>query len=195
MKRRASHTHGGRVLRRQLHVTPPCPWGPSSQRAVTQFNLQTPRVRKIVQNLAFNEIKYHADLEKQYGEQPPIKCLPSQLNQDFMNLKVNAAHAMGAQRGKITLRTGTDKDTVWIEVEDNGSGIGPEIRDRIFDPFFTTKAIGKGTGLGLSLAYGIIKKHNGHIELDSEPGRGSTFRVILPQRHTGSLSTQTAALP
>jgi phosphoglycerate-specific signal transduction histidine kinase len=71
-----------------------------------------------------------------------------------MNLVVNAAHAMGEQRGRITLRTGSDSAAeVWIEVEDNGGGIAPEHLSRIFDPFFTTKAVGKGTGLGLSLAY------------------------------------------
>ncbi|WP_417070905.1 ATP-binding protein [Niveibacterium terrae] len=139
-------------------------------------------------NIAFNEIKYRADVEKEYGELPQVECLPSQLNQVFMNLMVNAAHAMGEMRGKITLRTGicVDAQSVWVEIADNGSGIPAEIRDRIFDPFFTTKPIGKGTGLGLSLAYGIIKKHNGRIELDSEPGRGSTFRIILPVHHAAS---------
>lgn len=133
-------------------------------------------------NIAFNEIKYRADVIKEYGDLPQVECLPSQLNQVFMNLMVNAAHAMGENRGRITLRTGqaADAQSVWIEVADNGSGIPAEIRDKIFDPFFTTKPIGKGTGLGLSLAYGIISKHGGRIELDSETGRGSTFRIVLP---------------
>lgn len=135
-------------------------------------------------NIVSNEVKYKADVVKEYGDIPDIECLPSQINQVVMNLVVNAAHAIGEQRGKITLRTGADPDSVWIEVADTGAGIAPDILSRIFDPFFTTKAIGKGTGLGLSLAYGIVQKHEGRIEVDSEPGRGTTFRITLPIRHT-----------
>jgi signal transduction histidine kinase len=87
---------------------------------------------------------------------------------------------MGEERGRIVVRTGTHGDRVWIEVEDNGSGIPKEIVTRIFDPFFTTKPIGKGTGLGLSLSYGIVQKHGGRITVDTEFGRGSVFRVTLP---------------
>jgi signal transduction histidine kinase len=72
---------------------------------------------------------------------------------------------------------------VWVEIADDGAGIPKELLPRIFDPFFTTKPIGSGTGLGLSLSYGIIQKHNGKIEVDSEPGRGTTFRITLPIRH------------
>ncbi|MBI2308606.1 MAG: PAS domain S-box protein [Rhodocyclales bacterium] len=131
-------------------------------------------------NIVNNEIKYKADVVKEYGALPDIECLPSQLNQVFMNLLVNAAHAMGAERGTITVRTGVAGDKVWVEIVDTGSGIPPEVRQRIFDPFFTTKPIGKGTGLGLSLSYGIVQKHHGTIEVVSEPGRGSTFRITLP---------------
>ncbi|MET3131548.1 two-component system NtrC family sensor kinase [Oxalobacteraceae bacterium GrIS 1.11] len=133
-------------------------------------------------NIVSNEVKYKADVVKQYGEIPDIECLPSQINQVVMNLVVNAAHAIGEQRGKITLRTGLSGEQVWLEVSDTGSGIARENLSRIFDPFFTTKAIGKGTGLGLSLAYGIVQKHQGTIEVDSEPGRGTTFRITLPIR-------------
>jgi len=132
-------------------------------------------------NVVWNELKYKAEVVKEYGELPPVECLPSQLNQVFMNLLVNAAHAI-AERGTITLRTGTAGDEVWIEVADTGSGIPPENLGRIFDPFFTTKPVGKGTGLGLSLSYGIMQKHHGRIEVTSEPGRGTTFRVVLPGR-------------
>ncbi len=96
---------------------------------------------------------------------------------------VNAAHAIGEQRGRITIRTGQAGDTVWIEVADNGSGMTPETVSRIFDPFYTTKPVGKGTGLGLSLAYGIIQKHQGRIDVESEPGKGSCFRLTLPVHH------------
>ncbi len=131
-------------------------------------------------NIVNNEIKYKADVVREYGALPPVECLPSELNQVFMNLMVNAAHSIGAQRGTITLRTGTAGSEVWVEVEDNGSGIAPEHLKRIFDPFFTTKPVGKGTGLGLSLSYGIVKKHGGRIEVTSELGRGTGFRVSLP---------------
>ena len=132
-------------------------------------------------NIVSNEVKYKADVVKEYGAIPDIKCLPLQINQVVMNLVVNAAHAIGPERGTITVRTGTTgPDQVWLEVQDNGSGIAPEVLSRIFDPFFTTKAVGKGTGLGLSLAYGIVQKHGGRIEVDSTPGQGSRFRVLLP---------------
>jgi PAS domain S-box-containing protein len=135
-------------------------------------------------NIVNNEVKYKADVVKEYGDIPDIECLPSQLNQVIMNLLVNAAHAMGDQHGKITIRTGAEGDNIWIDVADNGHGIPKEIQSRIFDPFFTTKPIGKGTGLGLSLSYGIVQKHRGRIELQSEVGKGTTFRITLPIRHT-----------
>jgi two-component system NtrC family sensor kinase len=134
-------------------------------------------------NIVNNEIKYKADVVKLYGEIPDIECLPSELNQVFMNLLVNAAHAIQAERGTITIRTGTEADNVWVEVEDNGGGIAKENLGRIFDPFFTTKAVGKGTGLGLSLSYGIVKKHFGQIDVFSEVGAGTRFRVTLPVHH------------
>jgi two-component system NtrC family sensor kinase len=131
-------------------------------------------------NIVANEIKYSADVVKEYGEVPDIECLSSQINQVVMNLVINAAHAIGPERGQITLRTGSEDGQVWFSVADTGCGIAPEHRSRIFDPFFTTKPVGKGTGLGLSLTYGIVKTHGGSIEVDSEVGRGTTFRVTLP---------------
>lgn len=132
-------------------------------------------------NIVWNELKYKADVVKEYGNLPEVECLPSQLNQVFMNLLVNAAHAIESH-GTITLRTGQAGEQVWVEVSDTGKGIAPENLGRIFDPFFTTKPVGTGTGLGLSLSYGIVKKHHGHIEVDSTPGEGTTFRVWLPVR-------------
>ena len=134
-------------------------------------------------NIVANEIRYKAEVVKEYGPLPEVECLPSQLNQVFMNLLVNSAHAMGEERGRITIRSGVEGEKVWLEFSDTGSGIPEEIRQKIFDPFFTTKPVGKGTGLGLSLSYGIIQKHNGHIEVRSEVGRGSTFRITLPVKH------------
>ena len=131
-------------------------------------------------NVVWNELKYKAEVVKEYGHVPAVRCIPSQLNQVFMNLLVNAAHAIN-ERGRITLRTNADEHWVWVEVEDTGSGIKPEHLDRIFDPFFTTKPVGKGTGLGLSLSYQIAQKHGGRIEVKSEIGKGSTFRVMVPR--------------
>ena len=130
-------------------------------------------------NIVNNEIKYKANVIKEYGELPEVECLSSQLNQVFMNLLVNAAHAI-EQRGTITIRTGQQGDEVWVDIADTGKGIAPEHIKKIFDPFFTTKPVGKGTGLGLSLSYSIIQKHHGRIEVQSEIGKGTTFRVWLP---------------
>ncbi len=131
-------------------------------------------------NIVNNEIKYKAKVVKEYGTLPEIECLPSQLNQVFMNLLVNASHAIEAQ-GTITVRTGADESSLWVSVSDTGSGIAPENLKRIFEPFFTTKPVGKGTGLGLSLSYSILQKHGGRLEVESELGRGTTFRITLPR--------------
>jgi signal transduction histidine kinase len=132
-------------------------------------------------SIAINEIKYKAQLHREYGGIPDIECLPSQLNQVFLNLLVNAAQAIDEQ-GDIWVRTGADQDQVWVDICDNGCGIKPEHIGRVFDPFFTTKPVGQGTGLGLSMSYGIVQKHGGHIEIDSTVGQGSRFRVLLPQK-------------
>lgn len=132
-------------------------------------------------NIVWNEIKYKADIVKEYGGIPPVECLGSQMNQVFMNLLVNAAQAIESH-GTITIRTGMADERVWIEIADTGKGIPLEIQKRIFDPFFTTKPVGKGTGLGLSLAYSIVEKHHGQLEVMSEPGRGSSFRLAIPLR-------------
>lgn len=130
-------------------------------------------------NIVNNEIKYKAKIVKEFGCLPEVKCLPHQLNQVFMNLLVNAAHAI-EKEGVITLRTGTENDHAWVEISDTGNGIAPEHQSKIFDPFFTTKPVGKGTGLGLSVSYSIIKKHQGEIQLTSQLGQGTTFRIVLP---------------
>ncbi len=129
--------------------------------------------------IVHNEIKYKAEVVKTYGAIPDVECLLSQLNQVFMNLLVNAAHAI-QERGIITVRTGRKEEEVWVEITDTGQGIPPENLQKIFDPFFTTKPVGKGTGLGLSVSYGIVQKHHGRMEVQSEVGKGSAFRVWLP---------------
>lgn len=143
-------------------------------------------------NIVNNEIKYKADVVKHYGALPEVQCLPSELNQVFMNLLVNAAHAITAERGTITISTGVEGPNVWVEVADTGAGIAQENLKRIFDPFFTTKPVGKGTGLGLSLSYGIVQKHSGRMEVHSELGVGTRFRITLPIQHEEA-ATQPAA--
>jgi signal transduction histidine kinase len=130
-------------------------------------------------NIVNNEIKYKADVVKKYGVIPDVECLSSQLNQVFMNMLVNASQAIEV-RGTITISTGQQNDEVWVDISDTGKGIAAEHIKKIFDPFFTTKPVGKGTGLGLSLSYGIIQKHHGRIDVHSEVGKGTTFRLWLP---------------
>ena len=131
-------------------------------------------------NVAWNEIKYKADVVKEYAGVPELYCLPSQINQVFLNLLINAAHAIEG-KGTIIVRTGHDEKIVWVEIEDNGCGIAPAHLDHIFEPFFTTKPVGKGTGLGLSIVYGIVQGHRGTIAVKSEVGKGTVFRVALPR--------------
>jgi signal transduction histidine kinase len=130
-------------------------------------------------NIVWNELKYKCEVKKEYGDLPQIACLPGQLNQVFMNLLVNAAQAIES-KGLITLRTGREKELVWIEMEDTGKGIAPEHLGHIFDPFFTTKPVGQGTGLGLSVSYSIIEKHHGRFKVSSTIGQGTKFSIWLP---------------
>jgi two-component system NtrC family sensor kinase len=130
-------------------------------------------------NIVWNELKYKTTVKKEYGALPQTRCYPQQLNQVFMNLLVNAAHAIDKQ-GVITLRTWHQDGSVFASVSDTGMGISDNNLSRIFEPFFTTKAVGKGTGLGLSITYDIVKKHKGDITVLSEPGKGSTFTVKIP---------------
>ncbi len=133
-----------------------------------------------------SQIGKAAEVSKRYGQLPAIECLPSALNQVFMNLLVNAAHAIGPGRGQISISTGVDGALAWIEIADTGCGIAEDVLPSIFDPFFTTKPIGKGTGLGLSLSYGIVQNHHGRIEVRSALGQGTAFRVMLPLRQQAS---------
>ena len=130
-------------------------------------------------NVVMSEIRYKADVVRQFGTLPKVECMPAQLNQVFMNMLVNATQSI-AEHGTITLRSGCSGDQVWISIADTGKGIPPELMTRIFDPFFTTKPVGKGTGLGLSVSYGIIEKHGGRIEVESVLGQGTTFTIRLP---------------
>lgn len=130
--------------------------------------------------VVWNELKYKTTVNKVFAGLPQLVCHPFQLNQVFMNLLVNAGQSIDT-KGTITLRTGYDDAWLWVEIEDTGKGIKPENLARIFDPFFTTKPVGKGTGLGLSMAYGIVKKHGGRIDVRSQVGQGTCFKVWLPR--------------
>ncbi|MBB4132119.1 MULTISPECIES: ATP-binding protein [unclassified Xanthomonas] len=133
-------------------------------------------------NIIWNELKYKVTLERNYAELPLVECLPSELNQVYMNMLLNAGQAI-VERGTITVTTGRDEaENVWIQFQDSGAGIAPDLLQRIFDPFFTTKPVGSGTGLGLSISYGIINKHHGRIDVESTPGQGASFRIVLPVR-------------
>ena len=134
-------------------------------------------------NIVWNELKYKVELLKHYGDIPAVECLPSQLNQVFMNILVNAGHAIEG-RGQITIETRVEGDFVYVSIADTGKGIAPEHLPRVFEPFFTTKAVGQGTGLGLSISYGIVRKHGGDIDVRSEIGAGTTFIVRLPVRQS-----------
>ncbi|MEI7843780.1 MAG: GAF domain-containing protein [Gallionellaceae bacterium] len=142
-------------------------------------------------NIVWNELKYKCQIHKEYGNLPEVYCMPSQINQVFLNLLVNAGQAIET-KGDITIRSGASNDEVWIEVEDTGKGIEPENIRRIFDPFFTTKPVGKGTGLGLSLTYGIMQKHKGRIEVKSEVGKGTIMRMYLPVKPADTPAEQKA---
>lgn len=129
--------------------------------------------------LVEHELKNRIEVIKQYGDLPEINCYPNQLNQVFMNLFVNAAHAI-EDKGVIKIKTFSNDKHVYIEISDTGKGIRKENLNKIFDPGFTTKSRGIGTGLGLSISYNIIKKHNGDIKVASEVGRGTVFTITLP---------------
>ncbi|HEX6834507.1 MAG TPA: ATP-binding protein [Rudaea sp.] len=136
-------------------------------------------------NIVWNELKYKARIVKNYDELPPVRCIPSELNQVFLNVLVNAGQAI-EHNGIITISTMVEGDYVVVAIGDDGVGIPEAMLPRIFDPFFTTKPVGKGTGLGLSISYGIIKKHGGSIEVSSASGQGTLFRILLPIRPPAS---------
>lgn len=129
--------------------------------------------------LVWNEIKYKCEIEKDFGELPAMWCWPGQLRQVFVNIIVNAAHAI-EEKGTISLNTRSDEDNIYIEISDSGTGIDEEKIDKIFDPFFTTKEVGSGTGLGLYICHGIITKHQGTIAAANNPDGGAKFSISLP---------------
>ncbi|MEO0336938.1 MAG: ATP-binding protein, partial [Pseudomonadota bacterium] len=131
-------------------------------------------------HLLTGELKNRIQVVEEFSGIPEVTCYPSQLNQVFMNILSNAAQAIEGE-GTITIRTKEmSAGQVSVEIEDTGKGMDDETRVKIFDPFFTTKGLGTGTGLGLSISYGVIQKHNGEIKVESEPGNGTKFTILLP---------------
>jgi signal transduction histidine kinase len=134
-----------------------------------------------------NEYKYVAEVESEFGEIPYVVCHIGDLNQVFLNLLVNASHAIydvvkdSGDKGLIRVKTRQEGDAVVIEISDSGCGIPRELYDKIFDPFFTTKEVGRGTGQGLAIARNIVvEKHRGALTFQSQPGQGTTFFIRLP---------------
>jgi signal transduction histidine kinase len=137
--------------------------------------------------IARNEYKYVADVETHFGELALVPCCEGEFNQAFLNILINAAHAIGdvvgtsGTKGLITVCTSQEGDEALVSITDTGGGIPPAVRHRIFDPFFTTKEVGRGTGQGLPIARTVIvDKHHGHLTFESEVGKGTTFFLRLP---------------
>jgi PAS domain S-box-containing protein len=129
--------------------------------------------------LIHHDIKHNIQVNKTYGDIPPIACYPGRLNQVFLNILVNAKQAI-KEKGIIDITTYTKQKKVFIEIKDSGEGIDKEHLKKVFDPGFTTKGVGVGTGLGLSICYQIMQDHLGEILVESEVNKGTTFTVVLP---------------
>jgi len=131
--------------------------------------------------IASNHIRENnVTVVKNYAELPNISCVPSKLNQLFLNIITNACQAIGRDGGELTINSQLMGDHIRLDFIDQGAGMDEETKQKMFDPFFTSKEIGVGTGLGMSIAYKIIQAHNGHIEVESELGKGTTLSIILP---------------
>jgi len=143
--------------------------------------------------VARNELKYVADVVTEFGAIPTVVCDLGDMNQVFLNLLVNAAHAVAdvvqntGKKGEIRVRTWEEDQHVVIAVGDTGAGIPENIRHRIFDPFFTTKEVGRGTGQGLTIARKVVDRHSGSLTFETEEGKGTTFFVRLPRSSAQSL--------
>ena len=136
--------------------------------------------------LTQGEFRRRIVVETDFGDVPPVECQPQMLNQVFLNLLVNAGHAIEGE-GKIVVRMRQEADQVHISISDTGSGIRPEDRGKIFTSGFTSKPAGVGTGLGLSISQRIVEQvHGGKISFESDVGVGTTFHVFIPIQHAGT---------
>ena len=138
--------------------------------------------------LIHHEIKHNITVIKNYGDVPPVACYPGRLNQVFLNILINAKHAI-KDKGTISITTRTKDNNIQIAIKDTGIGIAKKHLKKIFDPGFTTKGVGVGTGLGLSICYQIIQDHMGEILVESEVGKGTTFTVVLPMHLDVSINS------
>ena len=126
------------------------------------------------------------NVRKDYGNFEGLECFPSKLNQVIMNILTNSIQAMEESNGELVIQTVSSAIGIKIIIKDNGKGMTPEVKEHIFDPFFTTKEVGQGIGLGLSISYGIIERHNGNIDVLSQPGNGTEFIISLPKTQSNS---------
>jgi len=126
------------------------------------------------------------NVRKDYGNFEGLECYPSKLNQVIMNILTNSLQAVEAGKGELFIQTVSSAIGIKIIIKDNGKGMSQEVKEHIFEPFYTTKEVGQGTGLGLSISYGIIEKHNGNIDVISEPGKGTEFIISLPMTQSNS---------
>lgn len=165
----------------------------ASEKKLTNINNLIENTLMILKNqMKFHNVTFDLQLK---SDIPDIVVDPNQIQQVFINLLINASDAMQG-KGKVTITTSliSEEGVNYVEIafHDTGPGLPPEIKGRIFEPFFTTKPAGKGTGLGLSVSYGIIKKHNGHISVSSQPGQGASFYIKLPVTDTEGHEDTTA---
>ena len=144
-------------------------------------------------NISWNKLKHHGEVHQEYSELPPVEMQPGAITQVAVNLLTNAAQAIG-RSGQITVCTGSDKEMAWFEVGDTGGGIEEENIRQIFDPFFTTKPPGQGTGLGLAICNKIVHRHQGRIQVDSRPDKGTRFRIWLPIKQSASICSAESAV-
>jgi signal transduction histidine kinase len=126
-----------------------------------------------------HELRDRVRVHKEIVPMPRVRCDASRMSQVFVNLVLNAVQAMPTD-GDIYIRLWSEDGAARCAIRDTGPGIPAAVKERIFDPFFTTKPVGQGTGLGLSISYGIVEQHGGRIEVESQPGSGATFTVVLP---------------
>lgn len=141
--------------------------------------------------IAQHQLRDRVKVVKNLQPLPKVRCMPSQMNQVFLNLITNAAQAMDGA-GTLTIASKPEGDQVQVEFTDTGSGIPDDVLPKIFDPFFTTKAVGEGTGLGLSIVHKIVKGHGGTIKVRTTPKKGTTFTVSLPADGSGAAAANAA---